>query len=65
MREENPYFSAVVVTWMAVGNTNAALSFVMAVTLMNGIVSWTDGEKEGGIGQQGETGRRLRENRTK
>jgi hypothetical protein len=39
MREEKVYFSDVVVTWTALGNTNAVLSFVMAVTLENGIVS--------------------------
>ena len=39
MSDENPYFSAVVETWIALGITNAVRSFVMAVTLMNGIVS--------------------------
>ena len=47
MREEKVYFSAVVVIWTALGNTNAVLSFVMAVTLENGIVILRGGEREG------------------
>ena len=66
MREENPYFSAVVVIWMALGNTNAVRSFVMAVTLTNGMVSCRErggrGEKggEGGERRGGEGGREGR-----
>ena len=44
MRDEKPYLSAVVVTWTALGKTNAVLSFVMAVTLENGMVIWRESE---------------------
>ena len=54
MREENPYFSAVVDIWMALGITRAVFSFVMACTLWKGIVSF--GEREEEEGEGGERG---------
>ena len=68
MREEKVYFSAVVATWTALGNTNAVLSFVMAVTLENGIVILRRGKekeesrrkKRGGGGGYGDIRWRLR-----
>ena len=56
MREENPYFSAVVEIWMALGITRAVFSFVMACTLWKGIVSFGEREEE-----EGERGEREKE----
>ena len=50
MREEKPYFSAVVEIWMAFGITRAVFSFVIACTLWKGIVSF--GEEEGEVGRR-------------
>ena len=58
MREEKPYFSAVVEIWMAFGITRAVFSFVIACTLWKGIVSFGErGERK----EEGEIGRRERE----
>ena len=46
MSEEKPYFSTVVAICTAFGNTKAVLSFVMAVTLENGMVSLRERERE-------------------
>ena len=48
MREEKPYFSAVVEIWMAFGITRAVFSFVIACTLWKGIVSFGERGRRGG-----------------
>ena len=55
MREEKPYFSAVVEIWIAFGITRAVFSFVIACTLWKGIVSF--GEEEGEVGRRERRGR--------
>ena len=54
MREEKPYFSAVVEIWMAFGITRAVFSFVIACTLWKGIVSFGEEEGEGREREEGE-----------
>ena len=65
MREENPYFSAVVEIWIALGITRAVFSFVMACTLWKGIVSFGEREEEEGEGEEKREKRKKEEEERK